>query len=86
MAHTEPCEILTAIPKSTALPSQIFLFVHTPECFMYLLGTLHRMLAQLIKFGLVLECFVGMCCLIYCSHSQLLSSGGGEDYSRLGEV
>lgn len=59
MAHTEPCEILTAIPKCTALPSRIFLFVHTPKCFMYLLGTLHRMLAQLIKFGLVLEMFCG---------------------------
>lgn len=59
MAHIKRFEILTAIPKCTALPSLIFLFAHTLKCFMYLLGTLQRMLAQLIKFGLVLEMFCG---------------------------
>lgn len=35
------------------------LSIYTLECFMYLLGMLHRMLTQLIKFGLVLEMFCG---------------------------
>lgn len=35
------------------------LSVYTPKCFMYLLEMLHRMLTQLIKFGLVLEMFCG---------------------------
>lgn len=57
---------------------------------MYLLEMLHRMLAQLIKFGLVLEMFCGNTLLNllqpFTLNDVVVRVGGGEEYKRLREV
>lgn len=57
---------------------------------MYLLETLHRMLTQIIKFGLLLKMFCGNTLLNllqpFTVNVVVVCIGGSEDYNWLGEV